>query len=277
MDTESTFAALSLAVAQHSPVSVFYSQGNLNESQRKIYEAAIAFVKAYEDEHPKLEAFLCSKPPSDWSEKKTTAFNHFHNTIIAHCSAKTVCKKAREFARICDAEEAEAMAKASDRAWSPEKHSAYHKLLDAFIAREAPETVCEAAKALAKVCAAEEFGNCDTAPAKYWTHEKVVAFNNLVEALIVCRAPEQVAEAAKALAKVYDNEFEGNQIPEAGQWYSDRDGNKYTIVVVNKTLMDGTPVMPSFILYCPKKKETKWVGWKDFAKDYIRVDGDDDD
>lgn len=271
MDTESTFAALCLAVSQHSPVSVFCKQTDINDSQRKIYEAAIKFVKAYEDNYPKREGFH-RKPPEGWSERKTNAYNTLRNAFLIHDNPKYVCKMAKALARICDAEEAEAMAKASDRAWSPEKHSAYHKLLGAFIAREAPETVCEAAKALAKVCAAEEFGNCDTAPAKYWTHEKVVAYNNLVDALIVCRDPEQVAQAAKALAKVYYNEFEGNPIPQSGEWYSDKYGNKYKILSVFKSLMDGTPMKPVFLLHCPTKRDTKTVEWDEFTTDFRRVD-----
>lgn len=45
--------------------------------------------------------------------------------------------------------------KDTGRAWSPQLHDAYNLLLDAFIARKSPETLCEAALAVVKAAKAD--------------------------------------------------------------------------------------------------------------------------
>ena len=45
--------------------------------------------------------------------------------------------------------------KDTGRAWSPQLHDAYNRLLDAFIARKSPETLCEAALAVVKAAKAD--------------------------------------------------------------------------------------------------------------------------
>ena len=46
--------------------------------------------------------------------------------------------------------------KDTGRAWSPQMHDAYNRLLDAFIARKSPETLCEAALAVVKAAKADK-------------------------------------------------------------------------------------------------------------------------